>query len=880
MVVARCLEIGPKDLTLLSLPGLDVAASVDARRALAELALNGEGPLQVIRRRGGDCVILPSGSMPEALRKSTAVGSEVRMAALSLPPPPACAGASEAPALALAQLSAALADAGLEGLISAGPLMPRSSILVRSSDLPKAARALAQAGFLEGPEGQEDQDSAHAPSPVLGGSWGGLGVAFGRSAVAKGASPGVWRRSTGSGDQPLTVLFDSGCGPYVSVSVPSSGGPETLHALGAALQNGHGPGQDVGGWSRLDQDASALTVLELLAVKTKGEVVGASKHRGVWIFAGKLFVRAVGLVLRRWEAGTTTASASKAASASEGGNHPGDVVMGIMEGPGKLRTLRRSWVADAEGKLYLDAAGEVGGSVEVHRASGVVVHRLADGSEQHWKVTTQRGEDPFGAAAAARGAAAAAAAQAAAKAAAASAAADAAVAAESRAIRGGFLLPLPKPAAEPRSPERRTTEADDKAFASLIKKAKEESSNSSSSSDESSSSRKKKAKKASRSRSKRSSRSRSKKKSRSRDKEKKDKEKGKDKDRAKEKEKDRGKSRDRDRDRDKDRKGDKKRDDDSDRDRDRDRRDKDKEREKEKDRSHDRAKDRDREKEKEKDRRRSRSKEKEKARASPVRRSRSPPRKRERRGFDQREPAGVGFGGSQALALVQMQAAQMFPGQVSGLPGGPSAVPTVQDPEVEAFLAMNPVDSGTASRFRALPLNLQRMVLVRGSLVGTRDPSAVLMSRVRDAIQNGGGASAMAGMALPGAPPIGSTPEVEAFLASNPVDFQAASRLRALPPHLQRLVLIRGSLSGVRDASSVLMSRVRDAMGGGGAAAMQVAQMQPGQQVQNFRAGDWMCPKCNFHNYSSKLSCTQCGTHQAMGVPLGPSGSGLGGFTV
>merc|ERR1719221_436362 len=153
-------------------------------------------------------------------------------------------------------------------------------------------------------------------------------------------------------------------------------------------------------------------------------------------------------------------------------------------------------------------------------------------------------------------------------------------------------------------------------------------------------------------------------------------------------------------------------------------------------------------------------------------------------------------------------------GLIPALPPGAASAGMASapaDPEVEAFLAVNPVDQGTAFRFRALPLSLQRLVMMRGSLVGTRDPSAVLMSRVRDAIQSGG--NSVGGMGTQPPPPSsGTSPEVEAFLAANPVDFQAASRLRALPPHLQRFVLIRGQLSGVRDASSVLMSRVRDAM--------------------------------------------------------------------
>lgn len=256
-------------------------------------------------------------------------------------------------------------------------------------------------------------------------------------------------------------------------------------------------------------------------------------------------------------------------------------------------------------------------------------------------------------------------------------------------------------------------------------------------------------------------------------------------------------------------------------------------------------------------------------------------------------PQGMSLAVQQAQALALVSQPQQQQAMLLMQQAGQPQVPAVADPEVEAFLALNPVDSGTASRFRALPLSLQRMVLVRGSLVGTRDPSAVLMSRVRDAISNGGGAAVMAMSAMstptfgPGPPPPGSNPEVESFLQSNPVDFQAASRLRALPPNLQRLVLIRGSLSGVRDASSVLMSRVRDAVAGSGmagagapatAAAIAAAAMA-GANPNNFRAGDWLCPKCSFHNYSSKIHCTQCGTPMSVFAP--PSAAGIpGGFAV
>lgn len=53
--------------------------------------------------------------------------------------------------------------------------------------------------------------------------------------------------------------------------------------------------------------------------------------------------------------------------------------------------------------------------------------------------------------------------------------------------------------------------------------------------------------------------------------------------------------------------------------------------------------------------------------------------------------------------------------------------------------------------------------------------------------------------------------EVEAFLVANPVNEEAADRLRALPPHLQTGVMKRGPVSDTRNPSGVLLARVRDA---------------------------------------------------------------------
>jgi len=58
---------------------------------------------------------------------------------------------------------------------------------------------------------------------------------------------------------------------------------------------------------------------------------------------------------------------------------------------------------------------------------------------------------------------------------------------------------------------------------------------------------------------------------------------------------------------------------------------------------------------------------------------------------------------------------------------------------VEAFLAQCPVDPEAADRLRALPPHLQQAVMRRGPVSDTRNPSAVLIARVRDAEIGRGG---------------------------------------------------------------------------------------------------------------------------------------------
>mmetsp|Transcript_31511 Transcript_31511/g.94780 ORF Transcript_31511/g.94780 Transcript_31511/m.94780 type:complete len:210 (-) Transcript_31511:32-661(-) len=104
--------------------------------------------------------------------------------------------------------------------------------------------------------------------------------------------------------------------------------------------------------------------------------------------------------------------------------------------------------------------------------------------------------------------------------------------------------------------------------------------------------------------------------------------------------------------------------------------------------------------------------------------------------------------------------------------------------EVELFLAAGGVDGEAAARLRALAPQLQRAVLDRGPVVGTRNPSSVVISRIRELEAGRAGPAWPA--AAPGPP---ASPEVEALIAKHRLDAQAAGLLRRLPPERQRAAL-------------------------------------------------------------------------------------------
>merc|ERR1740138_202274 len=127
--------------------------------------------------------------------------------------------------------------------------------------------------------------------------------------------------------------------------------------------------------------------------------------------------------------------------------------------------------------------------------------------------------------------------------------------------------------------------------------------------------------------------------------------------------------------------------------------------------------------------------------------------------------------------MIQLRAQQQAPPMGQGMgAGGMGAAGgmqmmtqptnTVTNPEVELFLQHNPVEPHAATRLRSLPMELQKIVLSRGSLFGGRDPTAVLLGRVRAATR--GQSGPMMGGAPGGVPWSGTT----AFTPQQPAQQQ------------------------------------------------------------------------------------------------------------
>lgn len=164
-----------------------------------------------------------------------------------------------------------------------------------------------------------------------------------------------------------------------------------------------------------------------------------------------------------------------------------------------------------------------------------------------------------------------------------------------------------------------------------------------------------------------------------------------------------------------------------------------------------------------------------------------------------------------AAAMAAMAA--MWPGAAAAAAGG---VEPGGGPNVEAFLAACPVDPEAADRMRALPPPLQQSVMRRGPLSETRNPSAVLIARVRDvelARPDAAGPSDFDRSAASddrGPKPARRSAKVtiEAMIRDYRLSPGCAWMLRALPPDKQKLAA-RIDPAGQTDPSGYVAEQLK-----------------------------------------------------------------------
>jgi len=154
--------------------------------------------------------------------------------------------------------------------------------------------------------------------------------------------------------------------------------------------------------------------------------------------------------------------------------------------------------------------------------------------------------------------------------------------------------------------------------------------------------------------------------------------------------------------------------------------------------------------------------------------------------------------------------------------GPPVVVPLASSTELEQFLSAGGVDGEAAVRLRALPPQLQRMVMDRGPVAGTRNPSSVVISRIKEveALRLGSPSFAglVGGLGVPnlglgagssggGSGPLGASPEIESLISTYSLDTQASAMLRRLSPEQQRLAL-KLPIQEARNPSAFIMTQL------------------------------------------------------------------------
>jgi len=148
--------------------------------------------------------------------------------------------------------------------------------------------------------------------------------------------------------------------------------------------------------------------------------------------------------------------------------------------------------------------------------------------------------------------------------------------------------------------------------------------------------------------------------------------------------------------------------------------------------------------------------------------------------------------------------------------------------EVDQFLCMaGAVENEAAQRLRVLPAHFQKMVMERGPIAGTTNPTGVLVARIRDA-ELGRAAPGLQG-ALPQNIPASSNPEIEKMITKWNLDYKASAMLRMLPTHKHDVALAI-PIDKARNFSAFVIAQLNSLFGG-------LQGIQDMRKIEDLRAG-------------------------------------------
>lgn len=179
-------------------------------------------------------------------------------------------------------------------------------------------------------------------------------------------------------------------------------------------------------------------------------------------------------------------------------------------------------------------------------------------------------------------------------------------------------------------------------------------------------------------------------------------------------------------------------------------------------------------------------------------------------------PGGLLGGHSQGGQLHNghLQGGQPMPLGSCGPPEFSERSGSATKAEIDQFVLDNRLDESAGRILRAESIEVQTIVLERGSLSATANPSSAVMGRIREAKRRAlasGSAASGGGGQMRFAESDALAAEVDQFIAENRLDEGAAKIFRNEVPEVQRRIVDRGSLAECSNPSSAVMGRIRDA---------------------------------------------------------------------